>query len=51
MIAPYRRSSIRRGLVYGLVNICTDGERVLCATLDERGNDFDVKTFQAGVDA
>ncbi len=37
-------------LIYGLVNVRTDGRRILCATLEERGSDFDVKVFQAGVD-
>ena len=38
-------------LIYGLVNVRTDGERILCATMKESGNDFDVKVFQAGVEA
>lgn len=37
-------------LVYGLVNVRTDGEQVLCATMEEKGNDFDFKVFRAGVD-
>ncbi|MGH3092181.1 MAG: hypothetical protein ACRDOG_07625, partial [Gaiellaceae bacterium] len=37
-------------LVYGLVNVRTDGEHVLCGTMEESGKDFDVKVFQAGVD-
>jgi beta-lactamase superfamily II metal-dependent hydrolase len=36
-------------LVYGLVNVRTDGNHVLCATLEEKGTDFDVKVFRAGV--
>jgi hypothetical protein len=33
-----------------LVNIRTDGQLILCATMLEKGNDFDVKIFRAGVD-
>jgi hypothetical protein len=36
-------------LVYGLVNVRTDGQHVLCATLEEVGTEFDVKVFRAGV--
>jgi beta-lactamase superfamily II metal-dependent hydrolase len=36
-------------LVYGLVNVRTDGNHVLCATLEEKGTEFDVKVFRAGV--
>jgi hypothetical protein len=32
------------------VNVRTDGEHVLCGTMEESGKDFDVKVFQAGVD-
>jgi hypothetical protein len=36
-------------LVYGLVNVRTDGRHILCATLEENGRDFDAKVFEAGV--
>ena len=35
------------GLIYGLVNVRTDGEKILCATLDEKNNDWRVKTFHS----
>jgi hypothetical protein len=35
-------------LVYGLVNVRTDGVNILCATMVEKNNDFDVKVFRAG---
>jgi beta-lactamase superfamily II metal-dependent hydrolase len=35
------------GLIYGLVNVRTDGEKILCATLDERDNDWRIKTFNS----
>lgn len=34
-------------LIYGLVNVRTDGRRILCATMEESGNEFDIKTFYA----
>jgi hypothetical protein len=37
-------------LVYGLVNVRTDGQRILCATMKEGSSDFDLQVFQAGVD-
>jgi beta-lactamase superfamily II metal-dependent hydrolase len=49
----FRRLSytpVSTDLVYGLVNVRTDGEHVLCGTMEESGKDFDVKVFQAGVD-
>jgi|MTBAKMStandDraft_1061839.scaffolds.fasta_scaffold06670_3 beta-lactamase superfamily II metal-dependent hydrolase len=33
------------GLIYGLVNVRTDGNKILCATLDEKDNDWRIKTF------
>jgi len=35
-------------LVYGLVNVRTDGRRILCATMEETGTEFDIKVFEAG---
>lgn len=49
----YRRLSwlpIATDLVYGLVNVRTDGRRVLCATMKEGSSDFDLQVFDAGVD-
>lgn len=36
-------------LVYGLVNVRTDGSQILFATLEESGTDFDRRVIQAGV--
>jgi hypothetical protein len=50
---PFRRlkyTPVSSDLVYGLVNVRTDGEHILCATMEEKGKDFDVKVLQAGVD-
>lgn len=44
---PLELTPLSTDLVYGLVNVRTDGEHVLCATMEERGNDFDVKVFRA----
>lgn len=33
------------GLIYGLVNVRTDGQKILCATLDEGDKDWRIKTF------
>ena len=35
------------GLIYGLVNVRTDGERILCATLDEKDNDWRINSFDS----
>jgi hypothetical protein len=32
------------GLIYGLVNVRTDGDKILCAVLDEGENDWRIKT-------
>ncbi len=41
------RRKIVDGLVYGLVNVRTDGETILCATLNENGGSWDYETFQS----
>lgn len=40
-------TSIVAGLIYGLVNVRTDGRRILCATLDERDYDWRIATLQS----
>lgn len=35
------------GLVYGLVNVRTDGEQILTATMDEKGAKWSIRTFPA----
>lgn len=37
-------------LVYGLVNVRTDGRHILCATMKEGSSDFDLQVFKAGID-
>jgi hypothetical protein len=46
---PFSRLPLSTDLIYGLVNVRTDGRNILCATLEESGKDFDVKVFEAGV--
>jgi beta-lactamase superfamily II metal-dependent hydrolase len=51
--ARFRRldgTPISTDLVYGLINVRTDGSRVLCGYMKEEGNDFDIKVFHAGVE-
>lgn len=43
---PLELTPLSTDLVYGLVNVRTDGQHVLCATMEEKGNDFDVKVFR-----
>lgn len=40
-------TSIVAGLIYGLVNVRTDGQRILCATLDERDRNWRVTTTRS----
>lgn len=35
------------GLIYGLVNVRTDGDRILCATLNEKDDTWQVRTIQS----
>lgn len=35
------------GLIYGLVNVRTDGETILCATMDETGKGWVINKFKA----
>ena len=37
------RMPLATGLIYGLVNVQTDGGHVLCVTMKEKGSEFDVK--------
>jgi beta-lactamase superfamily II metal-dependent hydrolase len=47
---PLVETPISMDLIYGLINIRTDGTRVLCAYMKEQGQDFDIKAFKAGVE-
>ena len=41
---------ISTDLIYGLINVRTDGTRVLCGYMKESSNDFDIQVFRAGVE-
>lgn len=41
------RRRIVDGIVYGLVNVRTDGERILCATLNEKDATWDYEVFES----
>jgi hypothetical protein len=47
---PLEEVPISTDLIYGLINVRTDGDRVVCAYMKEQGKDFDVKAFKAGVE-
>ena len=47
---PLTDVNIASDIIYGLVNIRTDGRQILCATMRETGKYFDYYVFQAGVD-
>ena len=42
------KTPISTDLIYGLVNVRTDGKEIMCATMEEQGSDFDLKVFKAG---
>jgi hypothetical protein len=52
-LAPEKRSRafggsyVVSGVVYGLVNVRTDGETVMCATMNEAERSWNVKAFRA----
>lgn len=35
------------GLIYGLVNVRTDGDTILCATMNEKDYTWQIKKFQS----
>ena len=35
------------GLIYGLVNVRTDGSKILCATLDEKSSEWRIHSFNS----
>ncbi|RYZ49956.1 MAG: hypothetical protein EOP49_15065 [Sphingobacteriales bacterium] len=41
------RLKVVDGIVYGLVNVRTDGSKILCATLNEGKSKWDIKTFSS----
>lgn len=45
-----RSTPVAVDLIYGLINIRTDGDLILCAVMKESGKTFDKHLFKAGVD-
>jgi len=41
------KSMFVSGIIYGLVNVRTDGEKFLCATMSEKDGDWDIETFMS----
>ena len=41
------KAKIVGGLIYGLVNVRTDGDKILCATLDEKNDDWRIESFRS----
>lgn len=41
------QTQVVAGLIYGLVNVRTDGETILCATLDEKSHDWRINKIQS----
>lgn len=41
------RALVLSGLVYGLVNVRTDGEKILCATMNESDQSWQIKTLKS----
>lgn len=44
---PLKNSFVVTGVVYGLVNVRTDGETILCATRNEADHSWDTESFAA----
>lgn len=44
---PMSRTPVVAGLIYGLVNVRTDGETILCATMNEGDGSWAVKKFKS----
>lgn len=41
------KAYIVNGIVYGLVNVRTDGNKIICATLNEKSEEWEVKVFNS----
>ena len=49
ILRPLGSTPLSLDLIYGLVNVRTDGEEILFATMMESGNNFDKRVIRAGV--
>jgi beta-lactamase superfamily II metal-dependent hydrolase len=41
------KAYIVSGIVYGLVNVRTDGKKIVCATMNEKVNKWEIKAFES----
>ena len=48
---PLEDTPISTDLVYGLINVRTDGKRIMCGYMKEKGSDFEIQIFHGGVEA
>jgi hypothetical protein len=48
--AGFHERPIATYLIYGLINVRTDGQYIMCAFIKEATEDFDIKVFRAGID-
>jgi len=46
-VKSMNRLKVIDGIVYGLVNVRTDGDKILCATLNEGKSTWEIKTFNS----
>jgi beta-lactamase superfamily II metal-dependent hydrolase len=44
---PFWGRKIVGGIIYGLVNVRTDGKTILCATLSEKSGEWEIKKFKS----
>jgi hypothetical protein len=44
---PLRNAQVMTRLIYGLVNVRTDGERILAATMNEKDGSWAIKSFRS----
>lgn len=44
---PFWGHRIVSGIIYGLVNVRTDGRNILCATLSEKNGEWEIKKFKS----
>jgi hypothetical protein len=47
---PLEETPIATDLVYGLINVRTDGTRIMLAYMEEAGPNFDIRVLRAGVE-
>jgi hypothetical protein len=47
IMRPLGSTLVVTGLVYGLVNIRTDGETIVCATLNEKDHSWSVRKIRS----